>query len=247
MRTTAQVRALWNPACTEHREQMRVAYRALDNVMAKWGYRPRAGVTGAANCRHITGGSGYSLHAYFDGGLFSFWTGATVTMAVAVDVNWDKNPYGRRLVTDMPRGMVDEILAIRTTGDVPVWGWGGNYSGNKDAMHFEILASAHELAAGVVVHGGPPPTTPPEVHPVTGSTRVALVPIGTGLVAYFADGGAWASPGTGHTAAEWSVHDAVAARGGKVTSACALAGGVAVLSEDGHIDTRFAVPVGEAT
>jgi hypothetical protein len=136
---------------------MRAAYQALDDVMKAWQYRPRAGVTGAASCRPITGGTGYSLHAYFDGERFAFWSGATVTMAVAVDVNWDRNPYGPRLVTDMPRGMIDAILAIRTHDGLQVWGWGGLYAGNKDAMHFELHVTPAQLARGIQPTGAPPP------------------------------------------------------------------------------------------
>lgn len=101
------------------------------------------------NCRRITGGSGYSLHAFDPGERFVFWTGVTVTMAVATDVNSLSNPYGRRLVTDMPKPMIDAILAIRTIGGLQVWRWGGYYSNNKDAMHFELIVSPAELARGI--------------------------------------------------------------------------------------------------
>lgn len=135
---------------------MERAYDVLNNVMRKWNYAPRSGVTGSYNCRPITGGTSYSLHAYRDNGTFVFWTGVKVTMALAVDINWDKNPYGPRLVTDMPRGMVDEILALRTNTGKQVWGWGGYYSTNKDAMHFEIVCSPADLASGI----RQAPTTP---------------------------------------------------------------------------------------
>lgn len=95
------------------------------------------------------------------------------TGAFALDgwlLTGNSNPYGAELKTDMPRAMVDEITAIRTHGGLPVWRWGGSYHGNKDAMHFEIVASPAELAAGiqgqptpVVVHApaNPDPTRPP--------------------------------------------------------------------------------------
>jgi hypothetical protein len=89
--------------------------------------------TGAYNCRQITGGTNYSLHAY----------------GIAVDLNWSTNPYGRTLVTDMPIGMIEAIEGIRTAGGVQVWRWGGRYSNNKDAMHFEVVASPAELARGI--------------------------------------------------------------------------------------------------
>jgi len=128
---------------------MGAAYKALDDVLRKWKYRPEPGHTGSYNCRKITGGTNYSLHAYLDGTLFTFWSGVRISMALAVDINWQRNPYGPKLITDMPRGMVDEICAIRTAGGVPVWGWGGYYSGNKDAMHFELLCTPAELSAGI--------------------------------------------------------------------------------------------------
>lgn len=124
------------------------AIQTLDAVFRNWNYRPRAGETWGYACRRITGGTGYSLHAY----------GATV------DVNSLANPYGPRLITDMPREMVNAILAIRTKGGHEVWGWGGNYRRNKDAMHYECVASPQELATGInwnTVGGTPPPTPVP--------------------------------------------------------------------------------------
>lgn len=163
MSNTTEMRSAWGPACASaHPNQMRGAYIALDRVLQKWGYRPRSGVTGAYNCRPITGGTGYSLHSYKDGQTFVFWSGVLVTMAVAVDINWDRNPYGSRLITDMPRGMVDEILAIRTISGHQVWGWGGYYSGNKDAMHFELHATPAQLATGIRTITVPPITTVPD-------------------------------------------------------------------------------------
>lgn len=162
MRSTAQLRAAWSPPCRLQTarfpfwtgvqvvvDQRAVeALQALDAVFRNWNYGPRAGETWGYACRRITGGTGYSLHAY----------GATV------DVNSLANPYGPRLVTDMPREMVNAALAIRTNGGHEVWGWGGNYRRNKDAMHYECVASPQELATGInwnTVRGTPPPTPPP--------------------------------------------------------------------------------------
>jgi hypothetical protein len=105
----------------------------LSRIFEKWGYRATPPDTGAMNCRRITGGSGYSLHAY----------------GIAVDINWLDNPYGPRLVTDMPAGMVAEIEALRTRDGWQVWGWGGRYSKNKDAMHYEIVCAPRNLATGI--------------------------------------------------------------------------------------------------
>jgi peptidoglycan hydrolase-like protein with peptidoglycan-binding domain len=111
------------------------AFRAIDAVMQAQGYAPRAADTGGFNCRKITGGSGYSLHAY----------------GIAVDYNWNSNPYRAdgKLITDMPKAMVDAIKAIRTTKGVQVFRWGGDYQRVKDSMHFEVVASPRELDSGI--------------------------------------------------------------------------------------------------
>jgi hypothetical protein len=60
----------------------------------------------------------------------------------------------------MPRAMVNAVLAVRTNQGLPVWRWGGNYTGNKDAMHYELVCSPAELAAGIkwsTVPGSAPP------------------------------------------------------------------------------------------
>lgn len=158
---TSTLRNLYAPACSRKGRLYLAAYHALDTVMHRHGYRPRAGVTGAYNCRKITGGTGYSLHAYGVGDIFTFWTGVRCATSLAVDINWDTNPYGPRLVTDMPRAMIDDILAIRTNSGAQVFRWGGYYRGNKDAMHFEIVCSPTDLATGIdpkTVRGAITPT-----------------------------------------------------------------------------------------
>jgi peptidoglycan hydrolase-like protein with peptidoglycan-binding domain len=152
--TTSQARAAWSPACSTSRTTVRFftgvqvtidprvvpAFAALDQVLQRHGYRPRPGVTGAYVCRRITGGTGYSLHAY----------------GTAVDINWDTNPYTTgRLVTDMPKAMVAEITALRTNSGAPVWGWGGAYRTIKDAMHYEIVCTPADLATGIAGTAGP--------------------------------------------------------------------------------------------
>jgi hypothetical protein len=97
-------------------------WRAVEAIFKKYRYPIRRSDTGAYNCRQITGGSGYSLHAY----------------GIAVDVNWQSNPYGSHLVTNMPAGAIREIEALEVDGR-PIVRWGGRYSGNKDAMHFEVI------------------------------------------------------------------------------------------------------------
>ena len=170
--TTSQIRKAWDPPCKGAKESLAEAYARLDEILESYDYRPRSGVTGAYNCRAITGGSGYSLHAYGPNGIFTFWSNVRVSKALAVDINWDTNPYSSRLITDMPRAMVDEIKALRTKNGKQVWAWGGDYAGNKDAMHYEIVCTPADLATGIksVV-----PPTPPPVHTVKDDKVYAIV------------------------------------------------------------------------
>lgn len=150
MRSTTELRILWAEPCdSRNKKNLDHALRALDMVLEVWQYAPKEGQTWGYNCRRITGGTGYSLHAYGPAGLFTFWNGVRVTLSVAVDINSLANPYGPRLITDMPREMVEAILAIRTNGGHEVFGWGGNYRKNKDAMHYEVVCSPSELATGI--------------------------------------------------------------------------------------------------
>jgi hypothetical protein len=171
--TTSQLRAAYSPACADGGNTFTPAYKALDACFRKWRYYVRPG-TGAYNCRAITGGTGYSLHSYPDNTKFTFWNGLYLyKIALAVDINPSKNPYGPRLITDMPRGMIDDIMRIRTNSGLQVWRWGGYFSTNKDAMHFEIVVSRSHLATGInpkTVPGYFVPT-PPKV-----STPIILPP-----------------------------------------------------------------------
>lgn len=160
MATTTTLRDWWAPPCrgpftrlTLHgggqvtvRTPIVSAVRALDDCLRVHDYRTRTDDTGAYNCRKITGGTGYSLHAY----------------GIAVDLNWLSNPYGRRLVTDMPAAMVADIKAIRTRNGKRVWRWGGDYGGNKDAMHFEVVCHPADMATGIDPASLPHRTPPPD-------------------------------------------------------------------------------------
>lgn len=147
MTTTTQLREWWAPPCEGPRQKVALhgegmvsvrtsivdAVHALNRCLIAFDYRTRKEDTGAYNCRQITGGTRYSLHAY----------------GTALDLNWTTNPYGPRLVTDMPREMVAAIKAIRTRGGRQVWRWGGDYGGNKDAMHFEVCCHPADLEGGL--------------------------------------------------------------------------------------------------
>lgn len=136
------------------------AVHALSACMERHSYESRRLDTGAYNCRRITGGSGYSLHSY----------------GIALDINWRTNPYGKTLKTDMPKAMIREIKAIRTTSGAQVWRWGGDYSGNKDAMHFEVVASPAELATGIAK---PKPVKKPPAKPVQKPPSISVEEIQT--------------------------------------------------------------------
>lgn len=147
MTSTAAMRQAWHPPCEGSFStvtlygggRIRVstgtvsAFLALNECLKRHGYEARSAVTGAFNCRKITGGTGYSLHAY----------------GIAADINWDKNPYGPKLVTDMPGAMIADIKAIRTNNSNAVFRWGGDYEGNKDAMHYEVICTPQDLATGI--------------------------------------------------------------------------------------------------
>lgn len=176
MLTQGQIQAAWAPRCRgpwltinlhgEGRVTVRPAIGdavlALDACLRRWDYRTRRADTGAYNCRLKTSGNGWSMHSY----------------ATAPDINWTTNPYSSRLRTDMPIDMVRAICAIRTRNGQQVWNWGGFWSGNKDAMHFEIVCRPSDIATGIdpsTVPGGTA-SRPPTSTPTPGPTPAAPDP-----------------------------------------------------------------------
>jgi len=155
--STSAMRREWAPACGPASSRVRIdlygagsisvrrecadAFRALSACLQAHGYQTRRNDTGAYNCRAITGGTGYSLHAY----------------GIAADINWQTNPYGKPLRTDMPPAMIADIKKIRTRNGVQVFRWGGDYTGNKDAMHFEVVCTKADLATGLAGTTAPAP------------------------------------------------------------------------------------------
>lgn len=145
--TTSQLRRAWAPPCQGPwakitlyggatfgvRPAIVEAVKALNEILKRHGYKATPPDCGCYNCRQITGGDDYSLHAF----------------AIALDINWLDNGYGPVLVTDMPMAMIEEIEAIRTKDGQVVWRWGGRYVNNKDAMHFEIVCTPASLATGI--------------------------------------------------------------------------------------------------
>lgn len=159
LRSTTALRSLWGPACSPGRmvrlplwccsgasitvdSRTVAAWRVFDAIAKKHNYKFRPADTGAYVCRAITGGSGYSLHAY----------------GIAADSNWQSNPYFPYPVTkighcDIPDGMLADIRAVQTNSGAWVFDWGGDWSTIKDFMHFQISASPAELATGIKVSG----------------------------------------------------------------------------------------------
>lgn len=109
------------------------------------GYVIRSGVTGGYNCRQIRGSSSWSNHAW----------------GLAVDLNWDKNPMGSALVTDMPEWMPQlwESFGFR---------WGGLYSSRPDAMHYEFMGTPAQARAYADRTG---------LETISGSEKVAITKI----------------------------------------------------------------------
>lgn len=129
----------WNGTRININRRAAQAFQALDNVFRKYGFSPPQVDTGCYNCRVITGGNLPSLHSF----------------GIAVDVDWLNNPYqtpaqyAKGLKTNMKPAMIGEIKGILTVDGLPVWGWGGDYTGNKDTMHFELHVGPEQLARGV--------------------------------------------------------------------------------------------------
>lgn len=165
--STSQLRVEYAPNCKEQAVPgAQEAWDALIAWMEYYNYKLRAADTGSRSCRKITGGSGWSLHAFFIACVILLWNlGKVIKGGVACDFNWQSNPYGSRLITDMlirKDGvlMPDAIEGIRTNSGAQVFRWGGYYRGNKDAMHYEIVCSRAALASGIN-----PKTLPPSAAP----------------------------------------------------------------------------------
>lgn len=150
VQTTTQQRRNYAPACKPKGSLFIPAYQARDFIFKRHQYRCNKSYTGCYSCRPITGGTEDSLHAFGPGDRFVHWDGTPCgATALAEDVNAAQNPYGPRLVTDRTEAMQREIDAIRTKSGAKVWGWGGYYRNNKDAMHDEIVCTLQDLMSGI--------------------------------------------------------------------------------------------------
>jgi peptidoglycan hydrolase-like protein with peptidoglycan-binding domain len=201
--TTSQLRKAWKEfECNPDRmrvinfgpDRIRVAPQAADAfhslslVLLAHGYQIRVDDTDSYNCRAIKGGTAKSLHSY----------------GIAVDVNWDTNPFketpDRRPVrfsskptqteraaevklgiadTDMTPEMIQDVLAIKTRNGQRVFEWGGNWKDRKDAMHFELDVTPAELGVGIDHSSVKTPAgaaaAAVEDHPVSAPVDVAQV------------------------------------------------------------------------
>jgi hypothetical protein len=85
-------------------------------------------------------------------------TASNHSWGLALDINWDKNPMTSRLITDMPGTVVH---AWKDLG----FGWGGNYGGRKDSMHYEYNGTPQDAARRIAALTGQPATAPPPPPP----------------------------------------------------------------------------------
>lgn len=81
---------------------------------------------------------------------------------LAVDLNAPANPMGARLVTDMPEWM-------RTLWKSKRFRWGGDYTGRKDAMHYEFMGTPDDARRIVAELAGSTPTPPSPAPTDTGT------------------------------------------------------------------------------
>lgn len=84
---------------------------------------PPLSSAGGYNPRKIAGTSKWSNHAW----------------GLAADFNAATNPYSRRGTTDMPPGTSAKAKSLGMR-------WGGDYTGKRDAMHFEFMGTPADAA-----------------------------------------------------------------------------------------------------
>lgn len=109
------------------RREVAVIHQHLANNLPKLRQpgAPALSSSGGYNKRYISGTTTWSNHAW----------------ALAVDYNAATNPYSRNGTTDFK---VAETRALCHSLDFMRWGW--DYSGKKDAMHFEWIGSPSQAA-----------------------------------------------------------------------------------------------------
>lgn len=115
---------------------------------------------GGHNPRKITGSSSWSRHA----------------PGIAVDLNWAKHPQGRSgTFTSGQVKAIRRLLAKYSYQGVPLIRWGGDYSGRKDEMHYELnVARSVALKAVAALQTPVKPKPPPPVRHPAGSRLLRL-------------------------------------------------------------------------
>lgn len=169
--TDARRRAAWGPPCqpllapifidgTRYQCDTSVvpAFNRLEQIRARWDFHQGGTDTGFYNCRRMRNDPNlpFSVHAW----------------ARALDWDWLQNPAGKTLITNMPRGMTDELQRVMTVSGAYVFVWGGDWDRNPatghtywDAMHVEVIAHPLDLATGIA--GASPPRPIEEEDDVT--------------------------------------------------------------------------------
>jgi len=150
--------AAWGKPCAKNQTFMKIdfsgrqhtvnklaaeSFLAMEEIRKAHGYEPTGTDTGFYNCRHMRHDDRmpWSVHAW----------------AMALDWNWLQNPAGNKLITDLPRAMRDDILALRTNSGARVfrwgadWDWDGQWTDHTyvDAMHWECVAHPQDLSTGI--------------------------------------------------------------------------------------------------
>jgi hypothetical protein len=111
------------------REVGKLMAHLLDRTLAS-GYVIRAADTGGYSCRAIAKTKTPSNHSW----------------GLAVDINWQSNPYGGAH-HDIP----DRVVSLWTS---QMFRWGGHYRNTKDWMHFEFMGTPADAARLTAAIGG---------------------------------------------------------------------------------------------
>lgn len=163
--TDSRRRAAWGPPCHPALTPVIIAGRQyscdvsvkpafdlLEQIRARYGYTQTGTDTGFYNCRHMRHNAALPMSPH--------------SWARALDWNWLQNPAGNKLVTDMPRPMIDELLRVKTMSGAYVFVWGGDWDRNPktghtyyDAMHWEVQAHPLDLKTGIARPNPPKPPT----------------------------------------------------------------------------------------
>jgi hypothetical protein len=130
------------------------------NECLRRGYNVRQADTGSYNCRLIAGSNTWSNHAW----------------ALAIDINWQSNPYTSGTTHDIPDWMAKLFNRYG-------FAWGGDYTGSRrDYMHMEFMGTPAQAATATALARreltGTPPT-PPTGKEVVLAMQRALNFVGT--------------------------------------------------------------------